>query len=37
MDMLIKAFCRTMGGSRNVSRIVKKSIYMETIIKQMVK
>lgn len=29
MDMLIKTFCRTKGGSRNVNRIVKKSIYME--------
>lgn len=29
MDMLIKTFCRTMGGLRNVSRVVKKSIYME--------
>lgn len=29
VDILIKIFCRTMSGSRDVSRVVKKSIYME--------
>lgn len=37
MDMLIKTFCRAMGGLRNVSRVVKKQYIWKSIIKQMMK